>query len=89
MNDPIFAAIEAHRVAAIALEDAPDKLFERASVQEVAALDALLLTKPATIAGAVAAIDYLLASDRANTDTLYATDLVVFLETLADGLRGL
>ena len=61
--DPIFIAIERHRVADAAWDDALDRDAEIGQIQTTRAqriaLIALLQTKPETLAGALAALRYL------------------------------
>jgi hypothetical protein len=58
-DDPVFAAIEAHQVAANAFGDAvTDEELDATCDGESDALFELLTTKPTTVAGALAALEY-------------------------------
>src|SRR5277367_3282757 len=64
ISDPIFVAIEQHRLADAAFDDslgpsADEPVKSARQDQESAALMALLLTKPATLAGCLAALRYI------------------------------
>jgi hypothetical protein len=64
ISDPIFAAIEQHRVADAALDDSFDRRADESVkderlTSEGLAMVALLRTKPETVAGCLAVVRYL------------------------------
>jgi hypothetical protein len=95
--DPIFAAIEQHRLADAAYEDAlaAREESERAGKQADAVLLALLRTKPETLAGCLAALRYIASWTHDNEGALferwdkpYRSAGAAFLPMIADVIEA-
>lgn len=56
--DPIFSAIERHRIADAAFEDAPERELDKYAIERRDAYVALLSLTPTTIAGCAALLRY-------------------------------
>jgi hypothetical protein len=99
-SDPIFIAIEQHRLADAAFDDSLDRGADESvknarQKQEGAALLVLLRTKPATLAGCLAALRYV-ADWAENNDAALFHDWSVpqrsagaaFLPMIADAIEA-
>jgi hypothetical protein len=102
-NDPIFAAIEAHRAAVLALNAADEAASEEASDVEIEALRNLLSCPPTTMKGVIALLDHLgkpqSLHDSCDPATVLSgaydwygeeqTDVLAFPRMLATALRNI
>lgn len=100
ISDPVFAAIEHHRLADAAYDDALERHAAESIKgtrlnQERAALIAFLRTKPETLAGSLAALRYLADYAENNHDGLFGNtggELrsagAAFLPMIADAIEA-
>jgi hypothetical protein len=102
-DDPVFALIEAHRAADVALEATlaeksrleeagqkyDDSLAEAAHEAEISALYDLVEAVPATLAGVIASMTYIVGLTDGSYGRLGDDEIVPLLANLAEALQGL
>jgi hypothetical protein len=93
--DPLFAAIERHKVARAALKNTPDetadKIFDRLIDEETKLARSLMATAPATKPGLLALLRYVQEAEKAQATSLSANSdqLAVLLATIETAVQSL